>query len=91
MILASAQTMAKLSPEDQKVIKDCPAAASKWHRDAWEASEEKNAKIAAEKGCTLTVLTAEEVEQFKAAVQPMYESFLNEEQKAIVEKVQAVQ
>lgn len=91
MILASAQTMAKLSPDDQKIIRDCAAAASKWHRDAWEASEEKNAKIAAEKGCTLTVLTPEEVEQFKAAVQPMYASFLNDEQKAIVEKVQAVQ
>lgn len=90
MILASKQTMDKLSAEDQQIIFDCAKEAEIWHRDAWEESEAKNAKIAEEKGCTLTTLTDEEVKAFQDAVAPMYESFLNDEQKAIVERVQAL-
>ena len=48
------------------------------------------AKIAEEKGCTLTTLTDEEVKEFQDAVAPMYDTFLNDEQKAIVERVQAL-
>lgn len=90
MILASKQTMDKLSAEDQQIIFDCAKEAEAWHRDAWEASEAENAKIAEEKGCTLTVLTDDEVKAFQDAVAPMYDSFLNDEQKAIVERVQAL-
>ena len=50
----------------------------------------KNAKIAEEKGCTLTTLTDDELKQFQDAVAPMYDSFLNDEQKAIVERVKAL-
>ena len=90
MILASKQTMDKLSAEDQQIIFDCAKEAEVWHRYAWEASEAKNAKIAEEKGCTLTTLTDEEVKLFQDAVAPMYDSFLNADQKAIVERVQAL-
>ena len=48
------------------------------------------AKIAEEKGCTLTTLTDDELKAFQEAVAPMYDSFLNAEQKAIVERVQAL-
>lgn len=87
MILASKQTMDKLSAEDQKIIFDCAKEAEIWHRDAWEESEAKNARIAEEKGCKLTVLTDKETKAFQDAVAPMYDSFLNAEQKAIVERV----
>ena len=90
MILASKQTMDKLSAEDQQVIYDCAKEAEVWHRDAWEASEAKNAEIALEKGCTLTTLTSDEQKAFQEAVAPMYDSFLNAEQKAIVERIQAL-
>lgn len=42
------------------------------------------------KGCTLTTLTDDELKQFQDAVAPMYDSFLNDEQKAIVERVKAL-
>ena len=90
MILASKQTMDKLSAEDQAIIKDCAKEAEEWHRNAWEESETKNAKIAKEKGCTLTTLTEDELQQFKDAVQPMYDSFLNKEQKEIVKEIQTM-
>ena len=90
MILASKQTMDKLSAEDQQIIFDCAKEAEVWHREAWEESEAKNAKIAEEKGCTLTTLTDEEVKLFQDAVAPMYDTFLNADQKAIVERVQAL-
>lgn len=90
MILASKQTMDKLSPQDQQIIFDCAGEAEVWHRDAWEESEAKNAEIAREKGCILTTLTDDELQQFKDAVAPMYDSFLNEEQAAIVARVQAL-
>ena len=60
MILASKQTMDKLSPQDQQIIFDCAGEAEVWHRDAWEESEAKNAEIAREKGCILTTLTDDE-------------------------------
>lgn len=90
MILASKQTMDKLSEDDQQIIFDCAKEAEEWHRTAWEDSEAKNAKIAEEKGCTLTTLTDDELKQFQDAVAPMYDSFLNDEQKAIVERVKAL-
>lgn len=90
MILASKQTMDKLSAQDQKIILDCAKEAEVWHRDAWEESESRNAQIALENGCTLTVLSNEEVQLFKDAVAPMYDSFLNDAQKAIVARVQAL-
>lgn len=90
MILASKQTMDKLSEEDQQIIYDCAKEAEVWHRDAWEESEAKSAEIAIEKGCTLTTLTAEEQKAFQEAVAPMYDSFLDADQKAIVERVQAL-
>ena len=90
MILATKQTMDKLSDEDQQIIFDCAAEAKEWHRVAWEESEAKNAKIAEEKGCTLTTLTDEELKAFQDAVAPMYDSFLDADQKAIVERVQAL-
>ena len=46
--------------------------------------------LAEEKGCTLTTLTDEEVKLFQDAVAPMYDTFLNADQKAIVERVQAL-
>lgn len=90
MILASKQTMDKLSYEDRQIIFDCAQEAELWHRDAWEEAEKKSAEIARENGCTLTTLTAEEVQRFQDAVAPMYDSFLNEEQKAIVQRVWAL-
>ena len=90
MILASKQTWDKLSEEDQEIILACAKEAEVWHRDAWEDSEAKNAEIALENGCTLTVLTDDELKAFQDAVAPMYDSFLNDEQKAIVERVQAL-
>lgn len=90
MILASKQTMDKLSAEDQEIVFAAAKEAEIWHRDAWEASEAKNAEVALEKGCTLTTLTDEEAKAFQDAVAPMYDSFLNAEQKAIVERVQAL-
>ncbi len=90
MILASKQTMDKLSPEDQKIIFDAAKEAEEWHKEAWEESEKEHAEIAKEKGCTLTELTEDELAQFKEAVKPMYDDFLNPEQKEIVEAVQAL-
>lgn len=88
MILASKATMDKLSADDQEIIFKCAKEAEEWHKNAWEDSEKKNAQIAKEKGCTLTELTDDELQQFKDAVQPMYDSFLDAEQKEIVKEVQ---
>lgn len=90
MLLASKQTMDNLSAADQDIIFAAAKEAEVWHRDAWEASEAKNAEIALEKGCTLTTLTDAELAAFQEAVAPMYDTFLNAEQKAIVERVQAL-
>ena len=90
MILASKQTMDSLTAEERQIIFDCAKEAEEWHREAWEASEAKNAAIAQEKGCILTTLTEDEVALFKDAVAPMYDSFLDEEQKALVERVKAL-
>ncbi len=89
MILASKQTMDKLSDEDKTIIFECAKEAEAWHKDAWEDSEEKNAKIAVENGCTITELTDEEMKAFQDAVAPMYDN-LAPEQKEIVDRVKAL-
>lgn len=90
MILASKQTMDGLSAQDRQIIFECAKEAEIWHRAAWEASESANARIALEKGCTLTELTESEAKAFQEAVAPMYDTFLDDSQKAIVERVQAL-
>ena len=91
MILASKATMDKLSADDQALIKKAAHEASLWHRKEWEASEEKNAQLAKEKGCRLTVLTPEQLKSFQDAVVPLYNEFLNDEQRAIIKRVQEIQ
>lgn len=90
MILASKQTMDKLSDEDTQIVFECAKEAEEWHKVAWEESEALNAEIALEKGCTLTTLTDEEVKLFQDAVAPMYDTFLDDAQKDIVARVQAL-
>lgn len=90
MILASKQTMDKLSAEDQAIIFEAAAEASQWHRVEWEKSEEVNAALAVEKGATLTTLTDDELKAFQDAVAPMYENLLSDEQMEIVARVQAL-
>jgi tripartite ATP-independent transporter DctP family solute receptor len=90
MILASKAVWDKLSADDQKIIMDAAAEASLWHRNEWEASEEKNAKIALERGRILTRLTPAELAQFQNAVAPIYGTLLNAEQQALVKRVQSL-
>jgi tripartite ATP-independent transporter DctP family solute receptor len=90
MMLASKTTWDKLSGQDQQIILDAALEASQWHRNEWEASEEKNAKIALERGRILTRLTPEELSQFQQAVAPLYSTLLDSEQQALVKRVQAL-
>jgi TRAP-type C4-dicarboxylate transport system substrate-binding protein len=80
----------KISAEDQRIILDAAAEASLWHRNEWEASEEKNAQIALSRGRILTRLNPEELAQFQRAVAPIYGTLLNPEQEALVQRVQAL-
>lgn len=91
MILASKTTMEKLSKTEQQMIKAAAHESSLWHRDAWEDSEKRNAKIAEEKGCTLVTLSPQELADFQNAVAPLYKEFLNYEEQEIVKKVQNIQ
>ena len=79
MILASKQTMDKLSAEDQQIIFDCAKEAEVVApRPLGRSPRPRTPKIAEEKGCTLTTLTDEELKQFQDAVAPMYDTFLND-------------
>jgi tripartite ATP-independent transporter DctP family solute receptor len=90
MILASKTMWDKLTPADQQIILDAAQEASIWHRNEWEASEEKNAQIALQRGRILTHLTPDELAQFQAAVAPIYSTLLNSQQQEIVKRVQAL-
>ncbi|MDR1932556.1 MAG: TRAP transporter substrate-binding protein [Spirochaetales bacterium] len=90
MLLASKIVWDKIPSADQALILECAEEASKWHRNEWEASEAKNAKIALDRGRILTTLKPEELAQFQKAVEPMYKTLLNSEQQAIVKQVQAL-
>ncbi len=73
--VASQVTMAKLSPEDQELIKQAAKDATPFQIEKWAAREKADEEKAKAAGCTITYLEPATVEEFQKAMQPLYEKY----------------
>ena len=73
--LASGKTWAKLPAEYQQIIRECAAESALYERELWQ-QEETEARAAVEAAGTRMITPSdEELEQFRALVQPLYQQY----------------
>lgn len=73
MIVASVETMSRLSADEQEIIRQCALEAGKLQRKWMQEYDEKAVKQAEEAGCQITYLTPEQVAQFQSIAEPVNE------------------
>ena len=75
MQMISKKTWEKLSPEDQKIIKECALESAKIERELWAAKEKASEEKVKAGGAVITELEPGEKEKFQAAMAPLYAQF----------------
>lgn len=71
--IVSKKTMDKLSPEDQKIIKECALESAKLERQLWTEREKASEKKVRDAGSIITVLTPEARKGFQDAMKAFYD------------------
>lgn len=89
VLVASSETWAEFSPEEQQLLLQCAAEAASWQRAHWQGAEVKAMLRASRSGCYMALLSEEQTELFRDAAQPLYEH-LSETQKEVVRRVRAL-
>jgi tripartite ATP-independent transporter DctP family solute receptor len=88
-MIISKKTMDKISPEDQKIIRECAVEAGKVERELWAAREKTSEKKVRDGGSTITTLTPEQHQAFVNAVKPLYEKY-GADVKDLIKQIQDV-
>lgn len=65
MIIVSNRTMAQLSDEDQKIIRECAVESTKTQKEVWNKYEKDSMKTAENAGCVITYLNDDQSSSFK--------------------------
>ena len=89
MQIISKQTMDKLSPEDQKIIRECAAESAKYERQLWAEREKASEEKVKAGGAIITRLSDEARAEFVKAVQSLYEQY-GAEYKDLIQKIRDV-
>lgn len=90
MQIMSTIAMDKISQIDEdyvQIIMECAGESAQYERELWKEREEASEELVRSMGCTVTELSAEELEKFRQAVQPMYDSY-PEDIQAVIKKIQ---
>lgn len=90
MQIMSTIAMDKISQIDEDyvtIIQECAKESAMYERELWKQREEDSEALVIGLGCTVTELSDTELEKFRQAVQPMYESY-PEDIQAIIKKIQ---
>ena len=88
MQIMSTIAMDKIAQIDEDyvlILTECAKESALYERELWKQREEDSEALVRSLGCTVTELSDEEMEKFRQAVQPMYESYPEEMQKIIKE------
>ena len=92
IMVMSRKAMEEISELDESllnVIKEAAIAAGEYERELWREEEEKAKRDAIIKGCVVTYPSYDELEKWKDAVSPIYDS-LDPESKRIVEEIKSL-
>lgn len=90
MIVASTETMNKLSSQDQQIIRECANEVSHLQRQWMKEYDEKAIKQAEEAGCKITYLTKEQVAKFQSVAEPVNEQ-VSSKYINIIKRIKAAQ
>lgn len=85
--LASGETWSKLPEEYQQILLECAKESARYERELWREREIAARSEVCVQGCVEIRLTEEAVEQFKQAVQPLYEKY-GKEYRERIEQIQ---
>ncbi len=70
----------------EEIILRCAKESARYERELWREREAASEELVRSHGCVVTELGAAELEEFRKAVQPMYEGY-DDEQKALIERI----
>lgn len=87
VVIMSKAIWDKLTPEQQKIIRESAKASQEIQKAAWKAYEEKSIKAVKEKGNTITELA--DVKKWQDAVKPLYPT-LAPGGEAMIKRIEAV-
>ena len=87
MQIMSKQTMDKLSPDDQKIIREAAKESAKYERELWAEREKASKDKVKAAGSIITTLSAQVRQQFMDAVKPLYEQY-GAEYKDLIKRIQ---
>jgi tripartite ATP-independent transporter DctP family solute receptor len=89
ILIYSKRQWDKLSPEDQKILRDAARESVPYMRKLWEARETKSREIVEKAGAQVIEV---DKASFQAAMKPVYDRFVTTpEMKDLVQRIQAVQ
>ena len=87
MQIISKQTMDKLSPEDQKIIREAAKESAKYERELWAEREKASKDKVKAAGSIITTLSAQVRQQFMDAVKPLYDQY-GADYKDLIKRIQ---
>lgn len=87
IIAASKATMDSLSPDYQKIIKQCALKSTEKQIELWKKYEQESLKTAEESGCIIITPTEEQKEELRNAVKSVKEAY-SEEYGSLIDKIE---
>lgn len=88
MQIVSAVTMERIAKVDEAfvaVVQECAKESALYERELWMKTEQEAVERVKKLGCVITELPEDELEKFRQAVQPLYESYSEEEKQLILQ------
>lgn len=89
MQVMSTEALDKIAAIDEDyvtIIRQCARECAAYERELWLQAEEAAEEQVRDYGCVVTTLTGEQLEEFRQAVEPMYEEY-SEEQRALIQEI----
>ena len=85
MSMITMERIAEIEEDYIRIIKECAKESAEYERLLWLETEQQAQEQVKGLGCVITELTKEQLEEFRMAVQPLYESYSEEEKKIIIQ------
>lgn len=78
MQICASHTWEQLSEEDRQIIMECAKESALYERQLWTEHEEQARKAALANGVQEILLSESELEKFRMAMEPVYQSYYDD-------------
>lgn len=79
--------IAEIDEDYVTIVRECARECALYERELWREQEAESEALVREYGCTVTTLSGAQLEEFRRAVQPMYDEYPQERQ-ALIQLIQ---